>query len=68
MKRPPLIVRVQSALAMVADQARRERRPEGGTVCVCGDVADEHGHDPAYPGSSACSVCGCIAFEAGGGT
>jgi hypothetical protein len=34
-------------------------------VCHCGHVEDEHGHDPKYPGSSACQVegCGCIAYE-----
>lgn len=36
-------------------------------TCTCGDVKDEHGGDPDYPGSTACSVdgCDCIAFEAG---
>lgn len=33
-------------------------------TCVCGDVEDEHGQDPKYPGSTACNVCeDCIAFE-----
>jgi hypothetical protein len=32
-------------------------------TCACGHVADEHGHDPSYPGSSACLLCGCVAFE-----
>jgi hypothetical protein len=37
----------------------------GNEVCFCGDVADEHGHDPEYPGSTACTIegCGCLAFE-----
>lgn len=37
----------------------------GHEVCVCGDVADEHGGNPKYPGSTACKIkkCGCIAFE-----
>lgn len=37
----------------------------GDEVCTCGDVADEHGHDPEYPGSTACTIedCGCAAFE-----
>jgi len=35
-------------------------------TCTCGHCRDEHGHDPAYPGSTACWVvdCPCIAFEA----
>ncbi|HXU23042.1 MAG TPA: hypothetical protein VN697_03320 [Tepidiformaceae bacterium] len=34
-------------------------------VCVCGDVRDEHGGDPNYPGSTSCSCdgCDCLAFE-----
>ena len=41
-------------------------------TCVCGHVRDEHGGDPVYPGSTACTVegdvyghgpCRCIAFE-----
>lgn len=37
----------------------------GNEVCTCTHVADEHGHDPQYPGSTACTVedCGCLAFE-----
>lgn len=35
------------------------------TPCHCGHVADEHGHDPDHPGSTACTIegCDCIAFE-----
>lgn len=35
-------------------------------TCVCGDVLDEHGQDPDYPGSTSCNVeeCDCVAFEA----
>ena len=34
-------------------------------VCVCGDNIDDHGHDPKYPGSTACKACDdCLAFEA----
>lgn len=34
-------------------------------TCHCGHVQDEHGDDPEYPGSTACSIegCDCIAFE-----
>lgn len=34
-------------------------------TCVCGDVEDEHGQDPEFPGSSACSIegCDCVAWE-----
>ena len=37
--------------------------PEDTDTCACGHVADEHGHNPSYPGSSACLLCGCVAFE-----
>ena len=34
-------------------------------TCVCGDPVEEHGHDPEYPGSTACTACeDCIAYEA----
>jgi hypothetical protein len=32
--------------------------------CTCGHAIEEHGHDPKYPGSMACTVCDCIAYEA----
>lgn len=34
-------------------------------TCVCGDVEDEHGGDPDFPGSFACRVegCECLHFE-----
>jgi len=34
-------------------------------ICTCGHMKDEHGQDPKYPGSTACSIekCKCIAFE-----
>jgi hypothetical protein len=33
--------------------------------CTCGHAPEEHGGDPKYPGSTACSVddCECIAYE-----
>lgn len=33
--------------------------------CTCGHVEDDHGHDPRYPGSTACGMdgCDCIAYE-----
>ena len=39
----------------------------GGTdPCSCGDVPEEHGRDPRYPGSTSCNVpgCDCVAYEA----
>lgn len=35
--------------------------------CVCGHAIEEHGHDPKYPGSTACQIdeCDCIAYEEG---
>lgn len=34
-------------------------------TCACGHARDEHGGDPQYPGSTACSVfnCDCVAYE-----
>lgn len=36
-------------------------------TCECGHALEEHGMDPKYPGSTACSVegCDCIAYEEG---
>lgn len=36
-------------------------------ACECGHAIEEHGHDPKYPGSTACQVegCECIAWEPG---
>ena len=35
------------------------------SICMCGHVEDEHGHDPDYPGSSSCTIkgCECVAFD-----
>jgi hypothetical protein len=32
---------------------------------MCGHSEEEHGHDPDYPGSSACTVedCDCVAYD-----
>lgn len=34
--------------------------------CMCGHSVEEHGNDPKYPGSIACTGkgCDCIAYEA----
>lgn len=32
--------------------------------CTCGHSVEEHGHDSEHPGSTACTECDCIAFEA----
>lgn len=33
-------------------------------ACTCDHAIEEHGHDPKYPGSTACTECAdCIAFE-----
>ena len=32
--------------------------------CTCGHAPEEHGHDPKYPGSTSCTECDCIAYEA----
>lgn len=35
-------------------------------ACTCGHSIEEHGHDPKYPGSTACTEddCECCAYEA----
>lgn len=35
------------------------------SACACGHSIEEHGHDPKYPGSTACTEenCDCVAFE-----
>lgn len=47
--------------------------PAGGAVvgasdpCTCGHAPEDHGRDPAYPGSTACRECasdGCVSYEA----
>lgn len=32
-------------------------------ACTCGHSEEEHGHDPKYPGSTACTECECIAYD-----
>lgn len=33
-------------------------------TCTCGHAREEHGHDPEYPGWTACTECTeCIAYE-----
>jgi len=34
-------------------------------ACTCGHAPEEHGGDPKYPGSTACTECDCIAYEQG---
>jgi hypothetical protein len=42
----------------------RPREPGTAMSCTCGCAREEHGHDPDYPGSTACTNCeDCIAFE-----
>lgn len=51
---------------------RPPKRPEptGAIVssmdpCTCGHAPEEHGREPAYPGSTACRECkDCVAYEA----
>lgn len=31
--------------------------------CTCGHAPEEHGRDPKYPGSTACTQCDCIAYD-----
>ena len=39
-------------------------RVTGMEPCVCGDAIEAHGGDPEYPGSTSCTECDCIAYEA----
>jgi hypothetical protein len=32
--------------------------------CICGHSIEEHGRDPEHPGSTACTECDCVAYEA----
>ena len=32
--------------------------------CTCGHTVEEHGHNPKYPASTACTECDCIGYEA----
>lgn len=37
----------------------------GTDPCTCGHAPEEHGREPAYPGSTACRECeDCVAYEA----
>ena len=46
----------------------------GTDPCICGHAPEEHGHDPVYPGSTACQSdlgsdvpgdgCDCMVYEA----
>ena len=39
-------------------------RTTGMEPCTCGDAIEAHGGDPEYPGSTSCTECDCIAYEA----
>ena len=49
---------------------RRERKNmrtntgDGTEPCVCGHTIEEHGNDSDFHGSTACTECDCIAYEA----
>lgn len=36
----------------------------GTDPCTCGHAPEEHGRDPEHHGSTACTECDCIAYEA----
>lgn len=42
----------------------RPPRASGNEACVCGCAIEAHGGDPEYPGSTSCTECECIAYEA----
>ena len=39
-------------------------RATGTEACMCGCAIEAHGGDPQYPGSTSCTECDCIAYEA----
>lgn len=39
-------------------------RVNANEACVCGCAIEAHGSDPEYPGSTSCTECECIAYEA----
>ena len=39
-------------------------RADGTEPCACGCAIEAHGGDPEYPGSTSCTECDCIAYEA----
>lgn len=39
-------------------------RANGTEACTCGCAIEAHGGDPEYPGSTSCTECDCIAYEA----
>ena len=39
-------------------------RATGTEACVCGCAIEAHGGDPKYPGSTSCTECTCLAYEA----
>ena len=39
-------------------------RATGTETCTCGCAIEAHGGDPEYPGSTSCTECACIAYEA----
>ena len=41
-----------------------EEGVEGVNPCTCGHAPEEHGHDSKYPGSTSCTECACISYEA----
>lgn len=69
----------QAALARRAPVMDHRLEPRGGATnesrdlltdipasltCVCDHAVEEHGNDPEYPGSTSCTECDCIAYEA----
>jgi hypothetical protein len=32
-------------------------------ACTCGHAIEDHGNDVDYNSSTACDLCGCIAYE-----
>lgn len=62
----PKGLREVSALraTLPSEPAKTPVRADGTQACVCGDAIEAHGGDPEYPGSTSCTECDCIAYEA----
>ena len=59
-------LREMSALRaqLPSEPVKTPTRADGTQACVCGDAIEAHGGDPEYPGSTSCTECDCIAYEA----
>lgn len=63
---PPQIRALSGELSeAVKENLMSYRMSSAPEACTCGHAPEEHGHDPKFPGSTACTIkgCDCIAFD-----